>query len=56
VFGLSFKVFLLLKKPKAKPNDHTFSQVLLEKLLFYSSILKAPGGAFVDFSVVQFEI
>jgi hypothetical protein len=42
VFGLAFKVFLLLKKSKAKPNGSAFSWVLLEKLFFYSSILKAP--------------
>jgi hypothetical protein len=42
VFGLVFKVLLHLKKPKAKPNGPAFSQVLLEKQLFCSSILKAP--------------
>jgi hypothetical protein len=43
VFGLAFKVFLLLKKQKVKPNSSVFFQVLLEKLLFRSSILKAPS-------------
>jgi hypothetical protein len=42
VFGLAFKVLLLLKKSKAKPNIPAFSWVLLERLIFYSSILKAP--------------
>jgi hypothetical protein len=42
VFGLAFKVLLLLKKPKAKPNGPAYSWVLIEKLIFCSSILKAP--------------
>ena len=42
VFGLAFKVLFLLKKPKAKPKAPAFFQVLLEKLFFRSSILKAP--------------
>jgi hypothetical protein len=42
VFGLAFKLLLLLKKQKVKPNSSAFFQVLLEKLLFRSSILKAP--------------
>jgi hypothetical protein len=41
VFGLAFKVLLLLKKPKAKPNNPAFSQFHLEKLFFCSLILKA---------------
>jgi hypothetical protein len=32
---------VLLLFEKAKPNDPIFSQVLLEKAVFYSSILKA---------------
>jgi hypothetical protein len=39
---LAFKLLLLLKKQKVKPNSSAFFQVLLEKLLFRSSILKAP--------------
>jgi hypothetical protein len=42
VFGLIFKVFLLLKKIKVKLNGSVFSKVLLEKLFFRSLILKAP--------------
>jgi hypothetical protein len=42
VFGLAFKVLLFLKKAKVKPNDPAFFQVLLEKLFFHRSILKAP--------------
>jgi hypothetical protein len=42
VFDLTFKVLLPLKKPKTKSNGPAFSYVLLEKLLFRSSILKAP--------------
>jgi hypothetical protein len=67
VFGLVFKVLLRLKKSKAKPNGPAFSQVFLEKLLFFSSILKAPREVllptvgfstlkFGDFSNLTFEI
>jgi hypothetical protein len=42
VFGLAFKKLLLLKKSKAKPNGPAFFQVLSEKLIFHSSIVKAP--------------
>jgi hypothetical protein len=34
VFGLAFKVLLILKTPKAKPNDLAFSQVLFKKATF----------------------
>jgi hypothetical protein len=57
VFGLAFKLLLLLKKQKVKPNSSAFFQVLLEKLLFRSSILKAPWGCFCqlwDFSTLKF--
>jgi hypothetical protein len=67
VFGLVFKVLLHLKKPKAKPNGLLSPRFFLEKLLFCSSILKAPREVlllavgfstlkFGDFSNLTFEI